>query len=481
MKFPSLSLAGASLLLALLACEPAERPSSPPPPPPSGPIDPRALAFLDTVQQRTFAFFWERTDPATGLTPDRWPRETFASIAAVGYALTAYPIGVERGYVSRADATARTLATLKWFWQARQDSAGTDVSGYHGFFYHFLDAQGHRFKNVELSTIDTGLLLAGVLFDQQYFDQNTPTEVAIRAYADSLYQRVDWQWSLRPSHRIALGWTPEGRFPQYEWGGYNEAMIIYVLALGSPTHPAPPESWPAWAASYQWGTYYGQAHVGFPPLFGHQFSQVWVDFHGIRDEFMRSHDSDYFENTRRATYAQRAYAADNPLGWAGYDSVVWGLSACDGPSDATISVHGTPRRFYTYAARGADFNEPPRDDGTLTPSAAAGSTPFAPEISIPALYAMRQRYGDDVFGQYGFVDAFNPTWKWSAPAPSQGRVVDGKGWFDTDYLGLDQGPILAMIENYHSGLIWKYMRKSPYIRQGLIRAGFTGGWLEQAP
>lgn len=479
MQFISPRLAGGALLVALLACDAAERPS--PPPAPTDPIDPHAIAFLDTVQQRTFAFFWQRTDPATGLTPDRWPHETFASIAAVGFALTAYPVGVERGYVSRADAAARTLTTLKWFWRARQDSSAADASGYRGFFYHFLDSQGRRFKTVELSMIDTALLMAGVLFDQQYFDRSTPDEIAIRAYADSLYRRVDWQWTLRTSKRIGGGWTPDEGFPTWEWGGYDEGMILYLLALGSPTHPVPPESWNAWTASYQWGSFYDQPHLGFPPLFGHQFSHLWVDFKGIQDDYMRRHQLDYFENSRRATYAQRAYANANPMGWTAYSAEVWGLSAVDGPADVTLPVHGTPRRFFTYAARGADFNEAPRDDGTLAPTAVAGSIPFAPEIAIPALYTMRRRYGDDLFGQYGFFDSFNPTWAWSSPVPAAGRVVEGKGWFDTDYLGLDQGPILLMIENYHTGLIWKYMRQSPYIRQGLTRAGFTGGWLDQTP
>ncbi|MEO8029292.1 MAG: glucoamylase family protein, partial [Gemmatimonadota bacterium] len=476
MRFITSGASGAAALVALLACNPID-----PPPATTPAIDSRAVALLDTIQQRTFAYFWERTDPATGLTPDRWPTQSFSSIAAVGFALTAYPVGVERGYVSRADAATRTLTTLRWFWQAKQDSAGTDVSGYHGLFYHFLNPQdGTRFKTVELSTIDTALLLAGVLFSQQYFDQSNPDEAAIRAYADSLYRRVDWQWAVRPSHRMGGGWSPEEGFPQWEWSGYDEGMILYLLALGSPTHPAPPESWTAWTASYQWGTFYGQTHLGFPPLFGHQYTQLWVDFRGIQDPYMRGHGIDYFENSRRATNSQRAYATANPMGWVGYDSVVWGLTATDGPADVTLPVDGTPRRFYTYAARGTSFIEPPRDDGTLAPTAVGGSVPFAPEISINGLYAMRQRYGDDLFGRYGFVDAFNPTWTWSTPAPSQGKVVPGKGWFDTDYLGIDQGPILLMIENYRSGLIWKYMRKSPYIVQGLRRAGFTGGWLDQA-
>jgi hypothetical protein len=195
---------------------------------------------------------------------------------------------------------------------------------------------------------------------------------------------------------------------------------------------------------------------------------------------MRSRGIDYFENSRRATYSQRAYAIANPGAWRDYSGEVWGLTASDGPNDTTVTLDGRKRRFFSYAARGAGADEV-RDDGTIAPTAAGGSIPFAPEISIPALIAMRERYGDDLFSTYGFVDAFNPTFRLNVRLKaglSNGRVVPGRGWFDIDYLGIDQGPIIAMIENYRSGLIWKYMRRSPYIVRGLCRAGFTGGWLE---
>ncbi len=277
-----------------------------------------------------------------------------------------------------------------------------------------------------------------------------------------------------------MGWTPEAGFHQLDWRGLNEAMLVYVLALGSPTHPVAPAAWPAWTSTYQWGEFFGQSHVGFAPLFGHQYSHIWVDFRGIADDYMRGKGIDYFENSRRATYSQRSYAMANPNDWTGYSADVFGLTAADGPLDVTLTVRGTPRRFFTYAARGASFNEV-RDDGTLAPTAAAGSLPFAPEIVGPALVAMRERYADGLFGQYGFLDAFNPTWQWAQPAPQHGRYLPGKGWFDTDYLGIDQGPILAMIANYRTDLVWKFMRKSPYVIEGLRRAGFRGGWLDQAP
>jgi len=444
------------------------------------PSSPRAQAFLDTLQQRTFAFFWERTDPQTGLTPDRWPTPAFSSIAAVGFALTAYPIGVERGYVSRADAAARTLATLRWFWLAPQGPAAGGITGYHGFFYHFLDMPGGtRFQQVELSTIDTALLLGGVLFCREYFDGTDSTETAIRATADSLYDRVDWQWAAHNPPLVSMGWTPENGWISSDWKGFNEAMLIYVLALGSPTHPIDSTAWAAWTSTYQWGTYYGQPQIGFAPLFGHQYSHLWIDFRGIQDDFMRAHGTDYFENSRRATLAQQSYAIANPGRWTGYDGDVWGLTACDGPVDATLTVSGAARQFFTYAARGASFNEV-RDDGTIAPTAAGGSVAFAPEIAIPALVTMRERYGDPLFGQYGFLDAFNPTFQLVGRS-TQGQVLPGKGWFDTDYLGIDEGPILGMLANYRGDLVWKFMRRSPYIIRGLRRAGFRGGWLDQAP
>lgn len=463
------------LLLGLLAC------TGMGPAPATEPItSPRAQAFLDTLEQRTFSFFWERTDPATGLTPDRWPTQSFSSIAAVGFALTAYPIGVERGYVTRGEAADRTLTTLRWFWQAPQGAAATGMSGYKGFFYHFLEPQGGaRFRDVELSTVDTSLLLGGVLFCQQYFDGADPTESAIRAYADSLYRRVDWQWAQRTPPLVNMGWKPEDGWQPLDWRGFNEAMLVYILALGSPTSPLDSTAWSAWSSTYQWGSYYHQAHLGGAPLFWHHYTQVWVDFRGVQDPYTRAHGIDYFENSRRATLSQRSYAMDNPAGWAGYGATTWGLSASDGPADVTLNYKGTARRFFTYAARGASFTEV-RDDGTIAPTAAAGSIPFAPEVVIPALLGMRERYGDWVFGQYGFVDAFNPSFQFPVTV-SQGRIVSGEGWFDTDYLGIDQGPILAMLANYRSDLVWKYMRKSPYIIRGLRRAGFSGGWLDQAP
>jgi hypothetical protein len=444
------------------------------------PPTPRQEAFLDTLQQRTFTFFWERTDPRTGLTPDRWPTPSFSSVAAVGFALTAYPIGVERGYITRGEARERVSRTLEFFWAAPQGPAADGMTGHQGFFYHFLDmATGRRFnRQVELSTIDTSLLLGGVLFCQSYFDGPDEAEERIRAYADSIYRRVNWRWAQPVRPKVTHAWLPGEGFSTWHWSGYDEAMVLYILALGSPTFPIDPAGWEAFTATNRWGAFYGREHVGFAPLFGHQYSHIWIDFRGIQDRYMRERGLDYFENSRRATYAQRDYAIDNPMGWTGYGKTSWGLSASDGPTDDTLTVRGQRRPVWGYTARGASFTEI-RDDGTIAPTAAGGSLPFAPEIALPTLVAMRERHGDELFGEYGFLDAFNPSFP-AKVAVNQGRALPRHGWYDTDYLGIDQGPILAMAENYRSGLIWRYMRRNPYIIRGLRRAGFTGGWLDQA-
>ena len=442
---------------------------------------PRAQeAFLDTLQERTFRWFWDTTNPRNGLVPDRWPTPSFSSVAAVGFGLTSYPVGVERGWITRDQAAERTLTTLRFFWEAPQGPQVSGVTGHRGFFYHFLDMEtGHRFQQVELSTIDTGLLMLGVLAASEYFDRADPREARIRALADSLYRRVDWAWAATPRPPlISMGWHPEeGRgFIPHDYRGYNEAMFLYLLALGSPTHPVDPASWTAFTATYPWAEFHGQEHVNFAPLFGHQYSHSWIDFRGIRDEYMRGKGIDYFENSRRATLAQRAYAIANPMGWKGYGPDLWGLTASDGPKDTVVVIDGRRRQLWTYRARGAAAGEV-TDDGTLVPTAAGGSIPFAPEVTIPALMEMRRRYGDHLFTRYGFLDAFNPTL--TEPMPLQhGRIVPGVGWFDGDYLGIDQGPIVLMIENHRTGLVWRLMRDNEHLVRGLCRAGFTGGWIE---
>jgi hypothetical protein len=447
---------------------------------------PRESAFLDTLARRTFDWFWETANPRNGLVPDRWPTKSFSSVAAVGFGLTAYTIGVERGWVTRDAARDRVLTTLRFFWTAPQGDAPSGVAGDHGFFYHFLDMDtGRRFEHVELSTIDTALLLAGVLTCREFFDGTDPGDVEVRSLADSIYRRVDWQWAENGRPLVSMGWHPEPGLPGHDaqgfietnWFGYTEAMLLYALAFGSPTHPIDASAWTAWTSTYKWDTFHGQTFVQFAPLFGHQYSQLWIDFRGIRDAYMRAKGIDYFENSRRAALSQRAYATANPNGWRGYSADVWGLTASDGPLDGPLTVDGRARTFHTYWARGAGADEI-NDDGTIAPTAVGGSVAFAPEAAIPSLVAMRERYGDDLFGRYGFLDAFNPTLRDAGIRVSMGHVVAGQAWVDNDYLGIDQGPILGMIENYRSELVWKLMRKDPYIVRGLCRAGFTGGWLE---
>jgi hypothetical protein len=466
-------LSATFLCITLAACTAGVVRPSPPA------ADVRIQAFVDTLQSRTFAYFWETTNPRNGLAPDRWPNPPFASIAAVGFALAAYPIGVERQWVTRADAAERSLTTLRFMWGLPQGTDSIGLAGDRGFFYHFLDMEtGLRHRNTELSTIDTALLLAGVLVVQQYFDGADAREVAIRAYADSLYRRVEWPYFLRDQRPlITMAWRPERGFGPAAYRGYDEAMILYVLALGSPTHPIEPAAWTAFTSTYEWADFHGFTHVNFPPLFGHQYSHVFIDFRGIYDAYMKDRGFDYFENSARATRSQRQYAIANPGRWADYGADIWGLTASDGPTDTTIVIDGISRRFRRYWARGAAAPYI-NDDGTIAPTAAGGSIPFAPDITMRALAAMRERYGDDLYTRYGFLDAFNPTLKETGVRLLRGRIVAGKGWFDDNYIGIDQGPIVAMIENHRSGLLWELMKRNPYIVRGLCRAGFTGGWID---
>lgn len=469
-----LPLALASILAAAaFACSrqtvaPTRAPSS---------LDPHVTVFIDSLQVRTFRFFWDLCDPATGLAPDRWPTRSFASVAATGFALSAYPIGAERGWVEREAAARRALKTLRFLWTAPQDTSRAGAAGYRGLFYHFVDpATGLRFRDVELSTVDTALLLAGALFCRAYFDREGAVEDSLRALADSLYLRADWRWASPRPPLIGHGWSPEEGHLPWDWGGYNEAAILYLLALGSPTHPPDPAAWDAWCAGYRWGEFEGQEHVGFAPLFGHQYTPGWADLRGIQDAYMRERGIDYFENSRRAALAQHAYAVRNPDGWRGYGELLWGLTACDGPVPGEFTIDGRRRRFETYWARGASFTGI-HDDGTICPSAAAASIAYAPDLVGPTLLHLRDVYGRGVWGQYGFLDALNPTFRLDVPV-QHGRVDPELGWFDTDYLGIDQGPILIMIENWRSGLVWRTMRRDPYLVAGLRAAGFAGGWLD---
>lgn len=423
-------------------------------------------SFKDELKVRTFNYFWEVVDEPTWQTDDRYPSRNFTSIAATGFALPAYIIGIHNNYITRKEGAERVLNTLEWLWNSPQGSDAEGMTGYNGLFYHFLNyGSGTRFKQVELSTIDTGLLMAGILTAQSFFDAENQTEEKIRAVADSLYLRADWNWAMNENRTMSMGWRPENGFISAQWTGYNEAMILLILAMGSPTHPIPDNSWSVWTETYNWTDFYGFEHLNFGPLFGHQYSQMFVDFRGIYDEYMTNKGIDYFENSRRATLSNREYAIANPNGFVGYSENLWGLTASDGPVNEIKTVNGKPIQFKTYNARGAaaDYIQ---DDGTIVPTAAGGSIPFAPEETMAALYEMKTRFGEKLFTEYGFLDAFNLTY-----------LEDG--WFNPDYIGIDQGPILIQLENQESELIWDILKTNKYIVNGLIKAGFSGGWLDE--
>jgi hypothetical protein len=475
-------------LAALMAClapfgAQAGQAAKHPAPAAARPTHEKLPPMVEDLERRTFDWFWDSANPRNGLVPDHYPTKSFASIAAVGFGLTAYGVGVERGYITREQAVERTLATLRFFHDAPQNDSEDDATGYRGFFYHFLDMDtGKRFSRwVELSTVDTTLLLGGVLFAQSYYDRDTPQEKEIRQLADDIYRRVDWTWVQVRKPLITMGWTPGGKFIPHDWQGYNEGMLVYILAMGSPTHPVGDDAWKAWTATYDrtWGEFYGQTFLNFAPTLGHQYSHVWVDFRGIRDAWNREKGLDYFENSRRAAYSQRAYAIANPGGWTGYGPNVWGLTASNGPGGLVVKSGDTERTFHGYTARGAGLDYI-SDDGTIVPTAAGGSIAFAPEIVVPALEEMKRKYGKYIYTKYGFVDAFNPSFHTKTELRT-GKLVPELGWVDTVHLGIDQGPIVLMAENWRNGFVWNVMKKNPYIRKGLQRAGFTGGWLDEAP
>ncbi|MES2445207.1 MAG: glucoamylase family protein, partial [Pseudomonadota bacterium] len=425
--------------------------------------------------------FWETVNRANGLVPDRWPSPSFCSIAAVGFGLTAYPIGVERGWCTRAEARDLTLTTLRFFWNAPQGPDPVGMTGYKGFFYHFIDMNtGARFRDVELSSVDTTILLMGILFAAQYFSSNDAAETEIRTLAQKLYARADWTHFQSDGRKaISMGWHPERGLIARNWDGYNEGMFVYILAMGAPDHPVAATSWEEWTRPYPafWRGEGATRHLAFAPLFGHQYSHLWIDFRGIQDAPMRAAGFDYFENSRRATYANRAYCTANPQRWDGYSSEIWGLTACDGPGNFKRSFKGEEREFFGYAARGPLGQPDERDDGTLAPTAALGALPFAPEIVVPCAEAMIRDHGARLYSKYGFLDSFNPSFKFQGLSLERGEADPAKGWYDTDYIGIDQGPILAMAANHRSDFVWKHMRAVPAIRRGLTLAGFTGGWL----
>jgi hypothetical protein len=425
--------------------------------------------MLERLQSETFDYFVREWNPHNGLVADKtepgWP----SSIAAVGLGLSAYCVAVERGWMTRAEAIARTLATLR-FLHASHQGPEPDATGYRGFYYHFLDmSTGRRAWQCEISTIDTALLMAGVLTVGSYFGGASSDESEIRVLADALYRRVDWAWASTGTGTIRHGWTPERGFLEYSWdNGYSEAILLYVLALGSPTFAIAAQGYREWTATFEWKTVYGHDYLYAGPLFIHQLSHAWIDFRGMRDARNREVDCDYFENSRRATLVQRQYAIENPQGFAHYSRNGWGLTASDGPGPAAQVVDGVRREFYGYLARGAPFGP---DDGTISPWAVVASLPFAPDAVCETIRHAIERLALEKKAGRGFDASYNPTFR-----ERRGRSKS-LGWVSPWKFGLNEGPIVLMIENHLSGLVWGLFGQSPYVVAGLRRAGFEGGWL----
>jgi hypothetical protein len=421
--------------------------------------------LLSDLQSDAFKYFVNEVNLANGLVSDCTKKDWPSSIAAVGMALSAYPVGVENNFISREEAIIRTLRKLRFFANSEQ-STGPDATGYKGFYYHFLDMQtGRRAWECELSTIDSTFLFAGMLAAAAYFNRDSEDESEIRTLADELYRRADWRWAINGGATLTHGWTPEIGFLPHRWEGYDEALLAYILGLGSPTFPLPVESYHAYTSSYEWKRVYKYEYLFAGPLFTHQFSHLWIDFREIQDEYIRKYELNYFENSRRATYVQQEYAKRNPKGFDGYGESCWGLTACEGPGPAELSVRGVNRVFFDYVARGVPDGP---DDGTLAPWAVVASLPFAPEIVLPTLeHFNKLEIGLD--HPYGLEATFNHTFPSERCRPC--------GWLSPWHYGINQGPIVLVIENHRSELLWHLMRECKYIIAGLRRARFSGGWL----
>lgn len=415
--------------------------------------------LLDSIQEKTFQFFLHEHHPVWGIVKDRASRTAPSSIASTGFGIPCFAIGAERGWISREEAAKITFNILDFLMNSEQ-SPDTNVTGYQGFYYHFLSMEtGRRVWRSELSSIDTGLLIMGILFARNYYGLDNETEKSIRKLSGKLLDRMNWNFFDMPEdskhpHTISMGWKPEDGLIDWGWYGYNEGLFLYILAAGMEMDNVD-RSYAAWIETYKWQTpYVGLSHVAFPPLFGHQFSHAFIDFRGLVDPYMKEKGIDYFENSRRATLVQQQYAIENPHGWVGYDSLCWGVTASDGPGEA---YNFDDRYFYEYAGRGtagAEYNY--FDDGTIAPYAALSSLPFAPEIVLPTIKSMIERNGDRIWGKYGFYDSFNHT----------------ANWVNDDYIGVAQGPMLIMIENFRTGLVWDYVMMDPVIQKGLARLGF---------
>lgn len=393
-------------------------------------------AFLDEWQRRCFKFFWDQSHPATGMTADRAPADgsrivftddqPVGSIASVGFGLTAICIADERGWVEDAEAAERVATTLRFLLDKAEHKEG--------FFYHFVDMRtGQRVWDCELSSIDTALLLAGVLTARQYYDDHE----AIPELATAIYDRVNWPWMMGDGKTLSMGWSPESGFIAWRWDHFSEHLVLQMLGLGSNTHPLPRQTWHAWKR----GPVYtnpdtGERFMSFPPLFVHQFSHAWVDFRGKRDDY-----ADYWTNSVFATRAHRSMFKRMADRFPLYSDMLWGLTSSD-------SANG-----YT-AWGGPDPSE--HIDGTIVPCAAAGSIPFQPDECIAAVRHMHDTYGDKLWQTYGLADAFNPH----------------TGWVANDVIGIDVGITMLMIENERSGFVWRQFMANPEINRAMLTAGF---------
>lgn len=387
--------------------------------------------FLELVQRKSFDFFITESNPANGLVKDRAHNFkkggtlSASSIASVGFALTAYAIGVERNWIDAGTARLKTIKTLRFFLEKAQHM--------HGFYYHFLDMnEGKRASRSEISPIDTALFLAGVLFAAEYYE-----DPEIRDLAMKIYERIEWPWLLHGGKTLAMSFSPENGFSKYRWDHYNESLMMYLMAIGSPTHPLPASSWQAVRKPV--GSYKSYKVIQMPPLFTHQYSHIWIDFRDKNDGF-----ADYFKNSVNATLANRQFAIDEMRKFKTYGPDSWGLTASDGPSG--YKAYGAPPGWANH-------------DGTVAPTACGGSIVFTPKESMACLRNFYDKHKDRLWGRYGFADAFNLE----------------RDWVATDVIGIDQGTILLMIENYRSELIWKVMSKNVYLQKAMQTVGFVPG------
>ncbi|MEO8777236.1 MAG: glucoamylase family protein, partial [Rhodanobacter sp.] len=420
--------------------------------------------LLEKLQSDAFRYFTENANPVTGLVADSTKAGSAASIAATGFALSCYPVAAQRGWLSRKQAADTTLKTLRFFHDSRQGK-DAKATGYKGFYYHFLDMQtGKRAEDCELSTIDTAMLLSGVLVANEYFNRKSTGEREIRSLSKALIERADWTWTL-DGDEINHSWTPAHGFKKADWEGYTEALMMYLLGAASTSHPIPKDVYERDAESYEWHLNAGLEWIHATPLFIHLFPQAWLDLRGLKDGFVGKHaDIDYVENTRRAIQVQRDYANLNPHNFVGYGNDIWGLSACMGPEGKLKMRNGQTGKFLGYAARGVT-NGP--DDGTLVPWAAATCMAHAPEAALAGVQAMLKAY-PRALSDGQFIGGINPSLPGNGP----------EGWLAPARFGLDQGLVIMMIENARTGLLWELTRNSAVVKRGLKTLGFGGGWLD---